>query len=144
MPSGKAVWNRGMQFVAQSGSGHSLVVDTKPEFGGTDTAPSSTELVVMGLCACTGMDVVSILRKKRVQFDGFEVAAEAEMSSDVPRHMTRIEIVYRIWGADVSEEALKRSIELSQGKYCSVSNTLNGRADITHRYEINPERQSPA
>ncbi|MGD8868619.1 MAG: OsmC family protein [Gemmatimonadales bacterium] len=140
MPSGKVVWHRNMQFVGRSGSGHSLVIDTKPEFGGTDAGPSSTELVVLGLAGCTGMDVVSILRKKRVQFDDFEVAAEAEITSEVPRHMTRIEIVYRIWGADIPEEALKRSIELSQDKYCSVSNTLNGRAEITHRYEINPER----
>lgn len=140
MPSGKVVWHRGMQFVGRSSSGHSLVIDTKPEFGGADAGPSSTELVVLGLCACTGMDVVSILRKKRVQFDDFEVAAEAEISSDLPRHMNRIEIVYRIWGADIPEEALKRSIELSKDKYCSVSNTLNGRAEIIHRYEINPER----
>lgn len=141
MPSGKVVWHRGMQFVGRSGSGHSLLLDTRPEFGGTDTAPSSVELVVVGLCGCTGMDVVSILRKKRVQFDDFEVAAEAEMSSDEPRHMTRIAIVYRIWGADVPEQALKRSIELSQDRYCSVSNTLKGRAEINCRYEINPERE---
>ena len=54
--------------------------------------------------------------------------------------MSRIELVYRIWGADVPEEALKRSVELSKEKYCSVSNTLDGRAEISYRYEINPER----
>jgi putative redox protein len=127
-----------MQFVGRSASGHSLVIDTKPEFGGTDTAPSATELVVIGLCGCTGMDVVSILTKKRVQFDQFEVSAEAVISSELPRYMARIEVVYRIWGSDIPEEALKRSIELSKEKYCSVSNTLKGRADIVYRYEINP------
>jgi putative redox protein len=129
-----------MQFVGRSGNGHSLVLDTKPEFGGTNAGPSSTDVVMIGLAGCTGMDVVSILRKKRVQFDEFEVEAKAEVSTELPRHMNRIQLVYRIWGADVPEEALKRSIELSKEKYCSVSNTLDGRAEISYRYEINPER----
>jgi putative redox protein len=140
MPSGKVVWHRGMQFVGRSGNGHSVVLDTKPEYGGTNAGSSSTDLVMIGLAGCTGMDVVSILRKKRVQFDDFEVEAEAEISSELPRYMSRIKLIYRIWGPDVSEEALKRSIELSKEKYCSVSNTLSGRAEISYRYEINPER----
>jgi putative redox protein len=139
MPSGKVVWNRGLQFVGTSGSGHAIVVDTKPEHGGLGSAPSNTELVMIALAGCTGMDVVSILKKKRVSFDDFEVEAEAEVSSEPVRHMSKIQLVYKIWG-DVPEEALKRSIELSKDKYCVVSNTLNGRAEISYRYEINPSR----
>ncbi len=140
MPSGKVVWNRGLQFVGTSGSGHGIVVDAKPETGGFGAGPSNTELVLIALCGCTGMDVVSILGKKRVEFDDFEVAAEGTISSDLPQRFTEIGLVYRIWGDDVPEPEIKRAIELSKEKYCTVANTLNGRAEISYRYEINPER----
>jgi len=136
MPSGKAVWNQGLQFVATSGSGHGIVIDAKKEKGGFDAGASNTELVLMALCGCTGMDVVSILQKKRLEVDDFEVAAEGEFSSDFPKRITDIEIVYRVWGSDIPAKALEEAIKLSKEKYCSVSNSLNSK--ITHRYEINP------
>ncbi len=140
MPSGKVVWNRGLQFVGTSGSGHGIVVDTAPEYGGLGAGPSNTELVMIGLCGCTGMDVVSILRKKRIEIDDFEVEADAEVEPGPPKYLSRIEVVYRIWGPAITETALEQAIELSTEKYCSVSNTLKGRAKISYRYEINPER----
>lgn len=140
MPSGKVVWQRGMRFIGVSGSGHGIVVDTRPEQGGFGTAPSNTELLLIALCGCTGMDVVSILKKKRLAFDDFEVAAEAEVAPDLPRRLTRIELVYRVWGGTVRTEALEQAIELSQSKYCTISNTLRGVAEISHRYEIDPPR----
>ncbi len=141
MPKGKAVWNRGLQFVGISGSGHGIVVDTKEEQGGFDAGPSNTELVLIALCGCTGMDVVSILGKKRIELDDLEVEAEGEVASEPPKRLTGIRIVYRVWG-DVPESALEQAIELSQEKYCTVSNSLKGRAEVTWRYEINPPRDS--
>ena len=141
MRRGKAVWNRGLQFVGTSGSGHGIVVDAKPAEGGFDAGPSNTELVLIALCACSGMDVVSILGKKRLKFDDFEVEAEAEVSSDLPKHITRIQLVYRIWG-EVPVPALEQAIELSHEKYCTISNTLKGVAEIGYRYEINPPSES--
>jgi putative redox protein len=138
--SGKAIWNQGLQFVGISGSGHGTVIDAPPEKGGLGAGPGNTELLLLALCGCTGMDVISILRKKRIDFDDFEVAAEGETSDDLPNRFTKIELVYRVWGADVSETALERSIALSKEKYCTVSNTLSGVAEISYRYEINPER----
>jgi putative redox protein len=140
MFSVKAVWNRGLQFVGLSETGHAIVMDTKSELGGFESAPTPVETTLLGLGGCTGMDVVSILKKKRVEFDDFEVAVEAEKSAEPPNYFTHIELVYRIWGANIPEAALERAIELSKDKYCTVSNTLKGRAEITHRYEINPER----
>ena len=136
MPSGKVVWNQGLQFVGTSGSGHGIVIDVKKEKGGFDAGASNTELVLMALCGCTGMDVVSILQKKRLEVDDFEVAAEGEISSDLPKRITDIEIVYRVWGSGIPAKALEEAIKLSKEKYCSVSNSLS--ANITHRYEINP------
>jgi putative redox protein len=126
--------------VGTSGSGHAIAVDTKVESGGSNQAPSPTELLMIALSGCTAMDVVSILKKKRVEFDELEVSAEGEVAPDLPKHFSRIELVYRVWGKDIAEEALQRSIELSKDKYCSISNTLNGKAEITYRYEINPAR----
>lgn len=140
MPSGKVTWQRGMRFVGVSGSGHGVVVDTRPEQGGYGTAPSNTELLLIALCGCTGMDVVSILNKKRIRFDDFEVAAEAEPATDLPKRLTRIELVYRIWGGDVRREALEQAIDLSRSKYCTISNTLKGVAEISYRCEIDPRR----
>jgi putative redox protein len=136
----KAVWNRGLQFVGMSESGHAIVMDTKSELGGFESAATPVETTLLGLCGCTGMDVVSILWKKRVEFDDFEVAVEAEKSPQPPNYFTRIELVFRIWGANVPEAAVQRSIELSSDKYCTVTGTLRGKAEVTYRYEINPER----
>jgi putative redox protein len=126
--------------VGTSGSGHAIAVDTKVESGGFNQAPSPTELVMIALCGCTAMDVVSILKKKRIEITDLEVSAESELAPDLPKRFARIELVYRVWGANVPEEALQRSIELSKDKYCTVSNTLSGKAEITYRYEINPPR----
>ena len=107
MPSGKVVWNQGLQFVGTSGSGHGIVIDVKAEKGGFDAGPSNTELLLMGLCGCTGRDVISILRKKRLEIDAFEVAAEGAISTDLPKRLTDIEVVYKIWG-------ISRLVDLSK------------------------------
>jgi putative redox protein len=127
-----------MQFVGTSGSGHAIVVDTGRDEGGFDSGPSNTELLLIALCGCTGMDVVSILQKKRLKIDDFQVEAEGEVQSEPVKYISRIEVVYKVWG-EVSESALEQAIELSTEKYCTVSNTLKGRAEIEYRYEINPE-----
>ena len=136
MREARAVWNRGLQFVGISGSGHGIVIDTKSE-GGFDAGPSNTELLLMALCGCTGMDVVSILKKKRLELDDFEVSASGETTSEPANKMTAIHIIYKVWG-DIPEAALKQAIELSQEKYCTVSNTVKGVADVTYEYYINP------
>jgi putative redox protein len=91
----------------------------------------------MGLAGCTGMDVVSILEKKRQRVTDLEIEVRGEKSAGPPFHLARIELRFRVWG-DVSEDALVQSIELSQEKYCSVSNTMKATAQITYSFEINP------
>lgn len=139
MPGGKAVWTRGLQFVGESGSGHAVIMDDRKESGGFGVAPSPVELALLGLAGCTGMDVVSILTKKRVSFSRFEVLTEGEVLREPCKHLRSIELVYRIWGDGIREKDLEHAIHLSKNKYCTLSNTLSGRAEIAHRYEINPE-----
>lgn len=138
MPGGKAVWTRGLQFVGESSSGHGVIMDDRKESGGSDVGPSPVELALLGLAGCTGMDVVSILKKKRVAFTRFEVVTEGEVLREPYKHLKRIELVYRIWGDDIREKDLEHAIQLSKNKYCTLSNTLSGRAEIAHRCEINP------
>jgi len=137
MPSATIRFVDGMQFVATSGSGHAVVMDTTEDVGGHDTGPRPMEMVLIALGGCTGMDVVSILRKMQVPFTRFEMAVDGERAAEYPKYFTKIKVIYRIWG-DVPEEKLKKAIELSLGKYCSVSNSLKPRADISYEYQINP------
>lgn len=137
MPSATVRLVEGMQFVATSESGHAVVMDTTEDIGGHDTGPRPMELVLMALGGCTGMDVVSILRKMQVQFTRFEMKLEGERAAEHPKYFTKIRVLYRIWG-DVPEEKLKRAIDLSLEKYCSVSHSLKPKAEISYAYQINP------
>lgn len=139
---GRVVLNEGMQFVANSGSGHAVLMDTTSNGSGMGTAPSPMEFVLLGLGGCSGMDVVSILRKMRVEWDRFEILLEAERASEHPKVFTKIHLIYRIWGGDLSEENLKKAIDLSQERYCSVAAMLHGSAEISYDYQINPSVES--
>ncbi len=103
-----------------------------------DLGPSPTNLVLMGLGGCTGMDVVSILTKMRVNFDRFEVIVDGTRAIDPPKVFKQVTIIYRIWGQDIAEKKFTKAINLTQKKYCSVLHTVNKTAEIDYRYEINP------
>jgi putative redox protein len=136
----KVKWSEGLQFVGTAESGHALVLDTHAEVGGLEAGPSPMELVLLALGGCTGMDVVSILKKMRVEWARFEIGLEAERAEEHPKAFTKIHLTYRIWGADIPEDKLKKAIDLSLERYCSVGAMLGKRAKITYDYHINPER----
>lgn len=137
MPGATVRFVDGMQFVGTSASGHAVVMDAPKEVGGHNTGPTPMEMVLIALGGCTGMDVVSILRKMQVPFTRFEMAIQGERAPEYPKNFTKIQIVYKIWG-DVPEEKVKRAIDLSLEKYCSVSNSLKPKAEISYTYQINP------
>lgn len=138
MATAKIVWNRGLQFVGTSGSNHAIVVDTSPDVGGFNAGPTPVELVLIAAASCTGMDVASILKKKRIDFNVFEIEVNEERATELPKYVKKIRLIYKIWGQNITEEAFKQAIELSLEKYCTVSNTLKGRAEISYEYRINP------
>ena len=139
---GRVVLNEKMQFVANSESGHAVLMDATLNGGGMGTAPSPMELVLLSLGGCGGMDVVSILKKMRVKWERFEILFESERASEHPKVFTKIHLIYRIWGDDIPEENLKKAIDLSQERYCSVAAMLRGSAEITYDYRINPSAES--
>ncbi|MBI3344549.1 MAG: OsmC family protein [Gammaproteobacteria bacterium] len=129
-------WVENSLFVAQSGSGHSLVLDGPPESGGQNLGVRPMEMVLLGLGGCTAFDVVDILRKKREVISDCVVDITAERAETVPKVFTKIHMHYTVSGKDVKEESVKRAVELSAEKYCSVSMMLNKTAELTHDYEI--------
>lgn len=124
-----ARWLDGERFLTEASSGHAMVVDADRE---RNSAPSPMELVLMGLCSCTLVDVVNILRKKRQQVKNVLVSAEAARAAEPPRVYTGIHLVYRVEGKGVQAKAVEDAVRLSTEKYCSVSAMLEKTAAITH------------
>jgi putative redox protein len=135
MKTARVKWMEGMQFVGDAPSGHAIVMDAAQEAGGANSGARPKQLLLVGLGGCTGMDVISILRKMRVPFDSFEVEVNAEESGEHPKIWTRIELVYRVVG-DVPEDKFLKAINLSQERYCAVAAMLGKTAEISVRHEI--------
>jgi putative redox protein len=129
MVEANAVWTTGQQFVGEATSGHAVVMD-----GDKKTAASPIELVLIGLCGCTGYDVVAILRKKREPVTSLEVRAHAERAAEPPAVYTDIKLIYRV-GGKVSHKAVEDAVRLSEDKYCSVAAMLRKTAKISYEIE---------
>lgn len=126
----------GMQFVASADSGHAVVMDADEDSGGNNTGSRPMELLLMGLGGCSGMDIISILRKKKQQVTGLEAHVSGAMADEYPHKYREITIEYIVRGKGIAEEAVKRAIQLSMDKYCSVKATLEGSARINFSYRI--------
>jgi putative redox protein len=127
-------WIGAQEFVATSPSGHALTIDSDRQ---SNKAPGPMELLLMALGACTATDVVIILEKKRQKLESLEVVCSGERAAEPPSVWIKLEVLYRLRG-QLDEAAVKRAIELSEEKYCSVSVTLKKSATLTWRYEILP------
>ncbi len=128
-------------FEARTGTGHLVHADAAPPHG-HDSDARPTELVLAGLAACTAVDVVSILRKKRQDAQRYEVHAEADAADEPPAVFHRVVVEHRIEG-QVEAEALRRSIELSATRYCPVSRMLSRAVEIEHRYVLRRPGEEP-
>jgi putative redox protein len=128
------VQGEGRQFVAESGTGHALIMDD----ANGHTGPKPIELALLALGGCTGFDVISILRKKRQTVTGYEIELHAEQNPEPPSHFIRVEIKHRLRGR-VDPEALQRAIHLSETKYCAVGAMISKTAKIETTFEILPD-----
>jgi putative redox protein len=129
-------WKGKMVFEAKTESGHSVVMDAKPEVGGEDNGPRPMELSMVSLGGCTAMDVVSILKKMRVDLENMTINIDSEQAPEHPKIFTRINIEYNFTGRNITEENVKKAIELSFDKYCSVTAMLKEKAEITYKWNI--------
>lgn len=131
----KLNWTQNMQFVAGSDNGPAIVMDSKD--GGS--GPTPMELLLTGVAGCTGIDIVLILQKKRLQLNKLEIRITGEQADKYPKRFTKIHIEYLLSGKNIPPKAVEQAIKLSEEKYCSASASLN--AEITHSYAI--ENQEP-
>ena len=122
--------------LAESGSGHAVVMDGPPEHGGHNLGVRPMEMLLMGMGGCTQFDVLLILRRGRHQVSFCEVELEAERAESDPKVFTRIHAHFRVGGKGLTEHAVERAVGLSAEKYCSASIMLGAMADITHDFEL--------
>lgn len=126
----------GITFVAESGSGHGVVVDAAPDIGGRSLGARPMELVLMGTGACTAIDVMHILRKARQAVTDCVVDLEADRAEEDPKVFTRIRMHYIVTGKGLSKAQVERAIKLSKDKYCSATKMLEPTVEVSFDYEV--------
>lgn len=120
-------------FIATSPSGHAQAIDTKSD---RKAAATPVEMLLMSVAACTAADVISILHKKREDVTDYKVEITGERREEHPRAFTKMHVHHIVYGRNVSEQSVARSIELSDTKYCSVAASVRPTVEITTSFEI--------
>lgn len=142
MDSVRVRWNGRRQFVAWDEAGHGVVMDSKPEYKGEGVGVRPIEIVLYGLAGCTGMDVISVLEKKRQDVRGLEIVVNGtQREDDHPHYYERIDVEYVVTGYDVKPDAVARAIELSEEKYCSVKGMFGPHVDVRTSFRVVDERE---
>lgn len=132
----KVTWKKGLSFNGVAGSGFEIPLGTSIEHGGAGDGASPMELLLIGLGGCTGMDVISILEKKRQEVTHFEIKLHGIRAEEHPKVYKEITLEYIVTGHNVDPEAVKRAVELSETKYCSASAMLNKTAEIKTKITV--------
>ncbi len=126
----------GMTLLAESESGHGVVIDAAPDIGGRNLGARPMELVLIGTGACTAIDVVHILRKARQPITDCEVNVEADRATEDPKVFTRIHLHYIVTGKGLSHPQVERAVKLSKEKYCSATKLFEATVAITFDHEV--------
>ena len=114
---------------------HKVLMDASVEGGGDDSGPSPKKLLLGTLAACTGIDIVSLLQKMRVEFSDFDIITEADLSEEHPKVFTRVAVIYRIRVNEKSRDKVEKAVALSQDKYCGVAAMLRKNSPVEYRVE---------
>ena len=133
----KTAWKDNLHFESEV-NGHKLLIDGPPEAGGEDKGPRPKPLMLTALAGCTGIDVVSMLKKMRVEIETFDVDIEAELTEEPPTHYTHMHVIYTFTGKDLPMDKLQKAVDLSREKYCGVS-YMYKQAGVELTYEIKVE-----
>ena len=131
-------WIGQREFTAETGSGHVINMDGPPDHGGRNQAARPMEMILVGLGGCSALDVVEILEKSRQEISDCQVEIMAERADAVPAVFTKIHMHFVLFGDGLSEKYVKRAVELSIEKYCSVVKMLRDKVDISYDYELKP------
>ena len=133
-------WIEDVCLLAEADSGHGMIIDGAPEIGGRNLGVRPMEMMLMGLGGCTAMDVLSILKKQRQNVTQCLIEIEGQRREEHPRVFTEIRVHFKISGYNLKTDPVKKAIDLSAEKYCSVSAMLGQSAKIIHDYEIIEEK----
>jgi putative redox protein len=125
----------GMAFETEL-NGHKLYLDANEEVGGKDTGPRPKALMMVALAGCTGMDVVSILRKMRVEYDALNVEVEGDLAEEHPKKFTGMKVIYRFKGTDLPLDKIQKAVNLSKDSYCGVSANYSASFPVEHEIII--------
>jgi putative redox protein len=117
-------------------NGHKLILDTVIEYGGNNEGPRPKSLMLVALAGCTGMDIVSLLRKMRVVFDDLRIDVEGNVTEEHPKHFDHMHIKYILKGNNIPVDKVNKAIDLSLEKYCGVTYTYSKAMKITHELII--------
>lgn len=128
-------WKKGMAFETDV-NGFKVTVDAHPDFGGSEKGPRPKPLMMVALAGCTGMDVISILKKMRVEPDDLNIRIEGELTEEHPKQYTKMHVIYEFTGKDLPLEKLQKAVKLSQDQYCGVSASYKKAMEITHEIKI--------
>lgn len=132
-------WTEKMAFTSTTPSGHEIVMDAAEEIGGTNSGARPTELLLNAVAGCTGIDIISILHKMRLNPTSFHMDVEGNRAEDHPKRFTEITIHYALEG-ELSEDKVIRAIQLSKDKYCSVAHSLNSKVTATYSINDGPKK----
>lgn len=129
----------GMAFETEM-NGHKIYIDADESVGGKDTGPRPKPFMMLALAGCTGMDVVSILRKMRVEYDALNIAIDAELDDEFPKPYTSMKIIYKFTGNDLPLDKIKKAVNLSKERYCGVSANYKDSFPVAHEIIINGKK----
>ena len=128
-------WLKKMAFEANV-DGHKIVIDANAEVGGEDRGPRPKPFMLLALAGCTGMDVVSILEKMRVELEDFNVIVEGDLSEEHPKHYEKMHVIYEFKGNDLPIDKLEKAINLSEERYCGVNAVYKKTISMSHEIRI--------
>lgn len=128
-------WVDSMEFVTDM-DGHKITIDAPEESGGKNKGARPKPLMMLALAGCTGMDVVSILKKMKVDIDGLSIEVEGDMDDDPPKAFNSMHVIYNFKGNNLPEDKIKKAVDLSKDKYCGVSAVLKKAIQITYKINI--------
>jgi putative redox protein len=128
-------WLENMSFESEI-NGHKIIIDAEPDVGGEDLGPRPKPFMLAALGGCTAMDVVSILKKMRVDFKSLNVTVEGDLTTEHPRHFYKMHVIYEVEGRDLPLDKIEKAVSLSEEKYCGVSAVYRKALDITTEIRI--------
>jgi len=128
-------WQNNMSFEVNLDN-HKIILDAEPEFGGNDLGVRPKPLMLVSLGGCTGMDVVSILKKMKMDFDYFNVKIEGDLTEEHPKHYTKMKIIFELKGKNIDFTKVEKAVELSLNKYCGVSAVYKKALDLDYEIKI--------